>query len=87
MIRGILADLVWAFVIVLILRALLSWIPVRSGSPVIPVQRVLAALTEPVLRPVRRLLKPVRMGGMAIDLSILVVILVAELLVIPLLRS
>jgi len=83
----ILADLVYAFVVVLILRALMSWIPVRSGSALIPVQRALAAVTEPVLRPVRRLLKPVRVGGMAIDLSILVVILVAEIVVIPLLRS
>jgi YggT family protein len=51
------------------------------------VQRALAAVTEPVLRPIRRILPPVRAGGMAIDLSILVVILVAEIVVIPLLRS
>jgi len=83
----ILAGLVEIFVVVLIVRALLSWFPVRPGSALIPVQRALAAVTEPVLRPIRRILPPVRAGGMAIDLSILVVILVAEIIVIPLLRS
>ena len=87
MILRILAVLVEIFVVVLIVRALLSWFPVRPGSPLIPVQRALAAVTEPVLRPIRRILPPVRAGGMAIDLSILVVILVAEIVVIPLLRS
>ena len=44
-------------------------------------------MTEPVLRPIRRVLPPVRAGGMAIDLSILLVILVCEIIVIPLLRG
>jgi YggT family protein len=83
----ILAGLVEAFVVVLIVRALLSWFPVRPDSPMVPVQRALALVTEPVLRPIRRILPPVRAGGMAIDLSILLVILVAEIIVIPLLRS
>ncbi|HXR54954.1 MAG TPA: YggT family protein [Acidimicrobiales bacterium] len=87
MILRILAGLVEVFVVVLIVRALLSWFPVRPGSPMVPVQRALALVTEPVLRPIRRILPPVRAGGMAIDLSILLVILVAEIIVIPLLRS
>ncbi|MGH9047138.1 MAG: YggT family protein, partial [Acidimicrobiales bacterium] len=83
----ILAIIVEVFVVVLIARALLSWFPMRSGSPVLPLQRALAAVTEPVLKPIRRILPPVRAGGMAIDLSIIVVILVAEIIVIPLLRA
>jgi YggT family protein len=83
----ILAGLVEAYVVVLIVRALLSWLPMRPGSPMIPVQRALAAVTEPVLRPIRRLLPPVRAGGAAIDLSIMLVILLAQIVVIPLLRS
>lgn len=87
MILHILAGLVEAYVVVLIVRALLSWLPMRPGSPMIPVQRALAAVTEPVLRPIRRLLPPVRAGGAAIDLSIMLVILLAQIVVIPLLRS
>ncbi len=87
MIARIVAYVVEAFVVVLIVRALLSWFPVGPGSALIPVNRALASVTEPVLRPIRRILPPVRAGGMAIDLSILLVILVAEIIVIPLLLS
>jgi YggT family protein len=83
----LLAVVVEVFVVVLIVRALLSWIPVRPGSPVLGVQRVLATVTEPVLRPVRRIIPPLRAGGMGIDISFMVVILVAQIIVIPLLRS
>jgi len=68
-----------AYVIVLFARALLSWFPVHAGSPLLPVLRVLDRLTEPVLGPIRRILPPVRAGGMAIDLSIIVAIIVVEL--------
>jgi YggT family protein len=68
-----------AYVIVLFARALLSWFPVHAGSPLLPVIRVLDRLTEPVLAPIRRILPPVRAGGMAIDLSIIVAIIVVEL--------
>ena len=87
MIGRILAGVVEAFVIVLIVRALLSWFPSRPGSALLPIQRALGVVTEPVLRPVRRVIRPVRAGGMSIDLSIIVVILVAEIVVIPLLRA
>ena len=84
---SILAFVVEAYVLVLIVRALMSWFPTRPGSPLHRVVRGLDAITEPVLRPVRRVLPPIRAGGMGIDLSIIVVIIVAELIVIPLLRG
>ena len=68
------------YVIVLVARALLSWVPTREGSPVTSVARVLDRLTEPVLRPVRRVLPPIRAGGMGIDLSIIIVIVAFEIL-------
>lgn len=83
----ILAYVVEAYIIVLVARALLSWLPARPGSAVFHVVRALDAVTEPVLRPVRRILPPLRAGGMGIDLSIIVVIVVAELVVVPLLRG
>ena len=81
------AGLVELYVVVLIVRALLSWFPVRPGSGFEKVVRAMDAVTEPVLRPIRRILPPIRAGGMGIDLSIIVVVLVAEIVVIPLLRS
>ncbi len=83
----ILAYVVEAYVIVLIGRALLSWLPARPGTLLFRVVRALDAITEPVLRPIRRILPPIRAGGMGIDLSIIVVVIVAELVVIPLLRG
>lgn len=84
---NILAFVVEAYVLVLIARALLSWLPARSGTVLFRVVRALDSITEPVLRPIRRVLPPIRAGGMGIDLSIIVVIVVAEIVVIPLLRA
>lgn len=84
---NILAILVEAYVVVLIARALLSWLPARPGTFLYRVVRVLDSVTEPVLRPIRRVLPPIRAGGMGIDLSIIIVIVVAELVVIPLLHA
>jgi YggT family protein len=81
----LLAGLVELYVVVLIVRALLSWFPAAPGSVFARFLRVLDLVTEPVLRPVRRVLPPIRAGGMGIDLSVIAVILVAQLIVVPLL--
>ncbi len=75
----IIAYVIQAYVIILVVRALLSWFPISdSGSGFALLVRGLDAVTEPVLRPVRKVLPPVRMGGMALDLSIIVVILALQ---------
>jgi YggT family protein len=81
----LLAYLIELYVVLLIVRALLSWFPVVPGTAFERAIRLLDRLTEPVLRPVRRILPPVRAGGMGIDLSVMVVILVAQIVVIPVL--
>jgi YggT family protein len=69
---GALADLLnwalWAYMWILVARAVISWV---SPDPYNPIVQFLVRSTEPVLRPVRRLL-PLA-GG--IDFSPLVVIL------------
>jgi YggT family protein len=64
----------YAFVIVLIIRVLFSWV---SPVPTNPVSRFAFQLTEPVLAPVRRWVPPIS----GIDLSPLVVWLVAYFLI------
>jgi YggT family protein len=49
---------------VVIIRAVLSWVNVPS---LYPVALVLYRLTEPVLRPFRRLVPPRRLGGLDIS--------------------
>lgn len=68
---------------VLFPRAILSWFPASPGSILASVNHVLYRLSEPVLGPVRRVLPPVRAGGMGIDLSFIVVFFGIQFLVIP----
>jgi YggT family protein len=65
------------YVLILVVRALLSWFPYREDSPLNPVRRLVFTLTEPVLAPFRRLIPPVGM----FDLSFLVAFIVVELIV------
>jgi len=55
---------------VIIIRALLSWV---NPDPYNPIVQFLTRVTEPVLRPVRKLVPAYRLG---IDLSPLIVILI-----------
>lgn len=65
------------YVVILIVRALLSWFPYSPDSPLNPVRRVVFALTEPVLAPFRRIIPPIGM----FDLSFLVAFIVVQLIV------
>jgi YggT family protein len=60
------------YLVVLILRILLSWVP-SLPEPIQPLARVLRALTDPVLTPLRGIIPPVRVGMAALDLSPLIV--------------
>jgi YggT family protein len=65
------------YILILIIRALMSWFPYSADSPLNPVRRVTVTATEPVLAPFRRLIPPV--GGF--DLSFLVAFIVCEVIV------
>lgn len=75
---GLLIEL---YLLLLIARALLSWFTGPPGSVLGQIDAVLARITEPVLAPVRKVIKPVRVGGTYLDLSILVVFIVGQILV------
>ena len=64
------------YLIVLAARAVLSWFPVRSDSPLASVNSILFDITEPVLRPVRQVIPP---AGM-LDTSFIVVFFVILIL-------
>ena len=63
--------------------ALLSWFRVQPGTTLARVQLFLYRATEPVLRPVRRVIRPI--GG--IDISFIVVFLVLQYVVVRVLFS
>ena len=72
----VICAVVTAYMVVLFARAIMSWFPVRLGTSLASVYRVLLDLTEPVLAPLRRVIPP---AGM-FDLSFLVLFLALGIL-------
>jgi YggT family protein len=70
-------DLGNLFIIILVVRAVLSYFPYRSDSPLNGVRHVVNVITEPVLAPFRRIIPPVGM----FDISFLVAFIVCEVIV------
>ncbi len=78
----LIANLVQAYVILIMFpMALLSWFRVHPDSALGRYQVFCYRATEPLLRPIRKVVKP--MGGL--DLSFMVVMLAAEFVIIPVL--
>jgi YggT family protein len=73
-IATLLIYVLYAFIIVMIVRAIFSYV---SPVPTNPVSRFAYQVTEPVLAPVRRWIPPVS----GLDLSFVVVILIAYFLI------
>jgi YggT family protein len=72
------------FQLVLLARVVVDWIGVLSpgggGSALYQGRRITHGITEPVIEPVRRVLKPVRFGSVAIDLAFVAVFFAVILL-------
>jgi YggT family protein len=75
----LLARLVEAYIwLIMFPYAILSWFRVQPGSTLARVQYFLFRATEPLLRPVRKIIPPVA----GLDSSFLVVILVLQIVVV-----
>jgi YggT family protein len=71
------------FLIVLIVRAVLDWagaLTPGGGGWVGATRELSHRLTEPVIAPVRRVLKPVRIGDVQLDLAFTVVVVATLIL-------
>ena len=73
MLALILCRLLQAYFLVLIGRVILSWFPITPGTTAASLFSIIYSLTEPVLGPIRRVLPPIGMGGMGLDLSPIIV--------------
>ena len=77
LVHYLLSLYIWVFII----AALLSWFPTTNPSGgLAATRRVLYGLTEPVLRPIRQILPRPRVGGVGIDFSVLVAIILLEII-------
>lgn len=86
MIRHIIGYLLEIYLLLLIATALMSWFQSSRSTAYRTIWVVLNAITEPVLRPIRKVIPAVRVGGSQLDLSIMVVFVVVQFLILRLLR-
>jgi YggT family protein len=82
LIGTLLGWILTVFIVVMVARMILDWVGVMGRGPWwVGRARVLShAGTEPVIAPVRRLLPPLRAGGLGIDLAFTVVFVLALVL-------
>jgi YggT family protein len=64
----------WVFLLLLFARMILSWVPVlvrdwEPRGPMLVVAEVIYSITDPPLRLLRKVLRPVRIGNMMLDLA------------------
>ncbi|HEY7563388.1 MAG TPA: YggT family protein [Acidimicrobiia bacterium] len=72
---GIVCLLLRLYGLAVLAWIVLSWVQVSSVHPLGRVQVFLDRIMYPIILPLRRVLPPLRLGGMALDLSPLVLLL------------
>ncbi|MDQ6796578.1 MAG: YggT family protein [Actinomycetota bacterium] len=75
MLHPFVCPLLFAYLVIVFGRIILSWFPIDAGSIMATVFGILYALTEPVLGPIRRVMPTMSAGGMGLDFSPIIVIL------------
>jgi YggT family protein len=73
------------FLVVLFARMILSWVPVlvrdwQPHGPLLVLAELVYSITDPPLRALRKVLKPVRVGNMSLDLAFIGLFLLVSIL-------
>ena len=81
----IIEFVLWLFILLLIVRLIVEWVQVfaRSWQPRGPLLVVLEAVysaTDPPLRAIRRVVPPLRLGGVQLDLSLMLLLIICYVL-------
>jgi len=77
---NILCLLLQLYWLVVVARIVMEWIPISFDHPLARVRAVLRSMTEPILAPLRAIIPPVRLGGMGLDLSPIVLLIALSIL-------
>lgn len=76
---SLLGTLLLIFELVLIARIVLDWVgvlsPGSSSGGLVRARGFVHAVTEPVIAPVRRVVRPLRIGSVSLDLAFTIVFL------------
>lgn len=79
---GSIIDVVlWFCILLLLTRLVIDWIQMFARSwvprgPAVVALEIVYSLTDPPIRLIRRVVPPLRLGGMTLDLTILLVLLI-----------
>lgn len=73
------------YFILLIARLVLDWVQIfarswRPTGPMLVLAEIVYSATDPPLRALRKVIPPLRLGGISLDLSFLVVIIAVQIL-------
>ena len=85
-IGSVISYVLYAFLLLLFARMVLSWVPVlvrdwQPRGPVLVVAEIVYSVTDPPLRMVRKVLRPVRVGTMMLDLAFIGLYILVTLLI------
>jgi YggT family protein len=83
---GLLVLVLWLFFVLLIARLVLDYVQMfaRSWRPsgfALVVAEVVYTVTDPPIRALRRVIPPLRLGQVSLDLSFLVLIIAVQILI------
>jgi YggT family protein len=81
----VIEGLLWFFIALLWVRFIVDWVQVfaRSWSPrglLLVLLEVVYSVTDPPIKALRRVIPPLRIGSVALDLSFLIVLIAAYML-------
>jgi uncharacterized protein YggT (Ycf19 family) len=80
-VRGLLVTLLTIYFYAVFAWVILSWIHVSSVHPLGRLRAFLDRIIYPLILPLRRLIPPIRIGGGALDLSPIVLLLGIQILI------
>jgi YggT family protein len=72
------------FVVAIFARIILSWFPIDRNGGLAVIVDLVAKATDWLFVPLRRVIPPVRLGAMMLDLTPMIVLFVVELFIVPL---
>jgi YggT family protein len=80
-VRGLLVNLLTIYFYAVFAWVILSWIHVSSVHPLGRLRAFLDRIIYPLILPLRRVIPPIRIGGGALDLSPIVLLLGIQILI------
>ena len=74
LVGSLIQGVLFIFLLLLFARMILSWVPVlvrdwEPRGPMLVLAEIIYSITDPPLRALRKVLKPVRVGSMMLDLA------------------